>query len=100
MSEKELIDTLHLIRKNETNYDTRYPLVLKAMYLAAALGYETGIRVDDKTDRLLWWVVYIVLPNNIGEISWHNPSKLTVWSGYDTNEKYDRCERYEKMFKN
>lgn len=93
--ELDLANTLINIEINETNYDVRYVLVLKAMYLAASLGYETGIHVDGESEDTIWWVSYIILPD-IGEVSWHNPSKVTKYTGYDTNEKYKRCNLYTK----
>lgn len=90
----ELSKTLDEIESNETNYDVRYILVLKAMYLAASVGYVTGIRPDGTSDNTLWWVSFIILPE-IGEISWHNPSPISHFDGYDTKEKYSRCHRYK-----
>ena len=71
------------------------------MYLAAELGYTTGIRVDNDINQsdTLWWVSFIVLPNDIGEISWHNPSIMTNYSGYSTDEKYERCAKYIEFIK-
>ncbi|HSW76717.1 MAG TPA: hypothetical protein VLG50_06715 [Candidatus Saccharimonadales bacterium] len=91
--ESELVKTLVEIKENDTNYSVRYTLVLKAMYLASVLNYETGIRLDSTDDHILWWVAWIILPD-IGEVSWHNPSKLTVYSEYSTDEKYNRCHSY------
>lgn len=94
--EKDLADTLSLIEKHDTDYDIRYQLVLKAMYLSASLGYVTGIRMDDdaEDEHNKWWVAFIILPNGIGEISWHNPTIKSVFSGYDVTEKYLRCAKY------
>jgi len=66
------------------------------MWLASALGYVTGIRVDDgpDTNEFLWWVSFIILPDGIGEISWHNPSSIKKYDGYSTRDKYDRCQLY------
>ena len=92
-------NTLELIQQNDTNYDIRYKLVLRAMYMAACLGYETGIRIDNDESTgsdIIWWVSWIILPNGLGEISWHNPCKMTEWIGYDTEEKYIRCLKYKE----
>lgn len=33
-------------------------------------------------------VAWIILPT--GEVSWHNPSEVTKYSGYNTEEKYKK----------
>jgi hypothetical protein len=79
------------------NYKDRYVLVLKAMYLASMLDYETGIRVDTEMGSdILWWISFIILPN-FGEISWHNPSSIREYDGYSTKEKYKRCNDYSNL---
>jgi hypothetical protein len=38
------------------------------MYLAASLGYVTGIRMDGISDNIVYWVSFIILPE-IAEVS-------------------------------
>ena len=97
--EHKLARILSQIEVNETVYHFRYALVLKAMFLASVLGYETGVRIDTDmgSDECMWWISFIILPG-IGEVSWHNPSKIRLYDGYSTDEKYDRCHKYIELF--
>lgn len=53
MTTIDLANTLLDIEQNDQNYEHRYVLVLKAMYLAALLGYKTSIRMDSIEDGLI-----------------------------------------------
>ena len=80
------------IKYNDTNYDIRYNLIIKAMTLAAECGYNIGFRVDESG----WPIVIIHLDE--GQISWHMPPDNTNYDGHDTDEKYKRidlfCNKY------
>lgn len=87
--EQEFHKTLLQIVENDLNYDVRYGLVLKAMYLANVLGHEVGIRIDPYEPN--WPVVYIELP--AGQVSWHMPKHDRPWDGHNTEEKHERINR-------
>ena len=87
---KEFKELLCKIEENDTNYDIRYGLVLKALYLANELGYESGIRIDPSEPD--WPVVYIELPT--GQVSWHMPCHKYEWDGHSTEEKYERIRSF------
>ena len=91
---KELANTLELIKENDTNYDERYLLVFKAVYLALANGFDAGIRPD--INELKWPVVYIELPT--GQVSWHMPQHISPWDGHDTDEKYRRVDEFCRLY--
>lgn len=86
----KLKKTLVMIRLHDADYDTRYTLVLQAVFLARVLGYQTGFRIDpDNTD---WPVAFIELPT--GQVSWHMPQHPMTWDGHSTEEKYDRIKEF------
>ena len=91
---KELANTLELIKANDTNYNERYLLVFKAVYLALANGINAGIRSDINEPE--WPVVYIDLPS--GQVSWHMPQHTSQWDGHDTNEKYRRIDDFCRLY--
>ena len=91
---KELANTLELIKANDTNYDERYLLVFKAVYLALAKGIKAGIRSD--IDEPEWPVVYIDLPT--GQVSWHMPQHISEWDGHGIEEKYRRIDDFCRLY--
>ena len=93
---KKLANTLELIKENDTNYDERYLLVFKAVYLALAHGINAGIRLDNNEPE--WPVVYIDLPT--GQVSWHMPQHTSQWDGHDTEEKYRRIDEFCRLYIN
>lgn len=86
----ELAEVLTEIVRQDTNYDARYILVLRAMGLAAQSGIATGIRIDPEDPA--WPVVFIELPT--GQVSWHLPSHSTGWDGHLTVEKFSRIKAF------
>lgn len=99
----ELAELFVEIEKNETNYAVREPLVYQALATAKRLGYKAGIRVDAKdlagpvdANERAWPIVCIVLPDAIGEVSWHCPAYDVPYTNYDTVEKYRRAQQYVK----
>lgn len=86
---KELITLLREIEKNDTNYDVRYGLVLKAVSLSHELGLKAGFRIDYANPE--WPVAFIELPT--GQVSWHMPEHPIPWDGHTTEEKYERCKQ-------
>lgn len=89
----DLATILAEIGANDTNYEVRYGLVLRAMAAAAALGYRVGIAVDHAEPE--WPVVYIELPT--GQVSWHMPAHTEAFDGHTTAEKYQRCRAYTAL---
>lgn len=91
----DLADTFTEIEKNDTNYEKRYPLVLKAFYLSAELGYPTFLKPDP--DDKEFYIVYITLPvQGVGnQVSWHMPMNTGTWNGHTTDEKYNTCFHYK-----
>jgi hypothetical protein len=87
---RELAALLAAIERNDSEYDLRYALVLRAMAVARDLGFAVGIRIDPADPE--WPVVYIELPT--GQVSWHMPQHPAPWDGHDTAEKYRRCREY------
>jgi hypothetical protein len=85
----ELGSILHEIKRLDTDYDKRTKLVYKALYLAAAMNYECGIRAEDKD----WPVITIKLPN-IGEVAWHCKATSLEYDGHTTEEKFRRINAY------
>ncbi|HHH39024.1 MAG TPA: hypothetical protein ENK50_05555 [Sedimenticola sp.] len=93
ISEAKLADLLARIEEadKKQDYDVRYGLVLEAMAVANRLGYAAGYRIDP--DEPEWPVAFIELPT--GQVSWHMPQHPIPWDGHSTDEKYDRCRRYD-----
>lgn len=83
---------LALIERNDTNYDARYALVLRAVSAAVDAGLKAGFRIDPGEPE--WPVAYIELPAN--QVSWHLPQHPIAWDGHDTPEKYARCRAYRE----
>lgn len=86
----ELIDVLAQVEKHDTDYDTRFGLVWKAVEHARAVGYPAGVRIDPAEPE--WPTVYIELP--AGQVSWHMPQHPETWDGHDTAEKYRRVREF------
>lgn len=86
----QLARVLLAIEAADTDYDTRYGLVLDAMTLARKLRLPVGIRIDEKEPE--WPVVHIELPT--GQVTWHMPQHPAEWDGHDTATKYARCRAY------
>lgn len=85
----KLSDTLKQIKENDTNYDIRFELIIKAIYYSNMIGYETGLRCDDN-----WPVAIIHLPE--GQVSWHMEPDAIEYDGHSTEEKYSRIDNYIK----
>jgi hypothetical protein len=90
-----LKETLKSIEENDTNYEVRYGLVLRALLFAHDLGFETGIRIDEAQPE--WPVVYIELPT--GQVSWHMPQHNVEWDGHDSKKKYLRIYEWVRSRK-
>lgn len=78
------------IERHDTNYVIRYPLVVRALGIAAELGYIVGIALDPAEPK--WPVVYIELPT--GQVSWHMPAYGGEYDGHTTPEKYQRIRDF------
>lgn len=86
----ELSSLLVAIKENDTNYDIRYKLVLKAVAVAAERGFEAGFAIDPTEPD--WPVAFIELPT--GQVSWHMPAHPRKWDGHTTEEKFSRLLMY------
>ena len=86
---KELSTLLLRIVVNDTNYDLRYDLIMKAMALAIECLYKVGIRVDTSNN---WPVCVIHLPT--GQVSWHMPPDETCYDNHTTEEKIKRIDDF------
>jgi hypothetical protein len=85
--ERVLAKILEEIVVNDINYNIRYNLIIKAMFIVHELGikdpvYKVGFRCDD------WPVVILHLPQ--GQISWHMQPDTIDYDGHSTEEKNDR----------
>ncbi|MEA5366068.1 hypothetical protein VA596_41530 [Amycolatopsis sp., V23-08] len=78
------------VERHDTNYVIRYPLVVRALGIAAELGYVVGIALDPAEPA--WPVVYIELP--AGQVSWHMPAYGGEYDGHTTPEKYQRIRDF------
>lgn len=87
----KLSNTLQKIKENDLNYEIRYDLILKAMYYATEIGYETGLRCDNN-----WPVAIIHLPQ--GQVSWHMEPDTIEYDNHSTEEKYNRIDNYIKEY--
>lgn len=83
----KLSDTLKQIKENDKNYEIRFELIIKAMYYANIIGYETGLRCDNN-----WPVAIIHLPE--GQVSWHMEPDSIEYDGHSIEEKYKRIDQY------
>ena len=81
---------LRAIVANDTKYEIRYGLLLRALAVAQQLGYGTSIRSD--LDPPHWPVVVIDLPE-VGQVSWHVRPAL-AWDGHSKAEKFARIEQF------
>lgn len=77
------------IRTHEKVPEVRTELIINAIRLAVSLKYKTGIREEEDGE-----VKYIVLPNDIGEVGWHNTLIVSKYDGGSTDAKYEKCEKY------
>lgn len=82
-------ETLQNLIENDKNYKIRETLLFKAMCEAKLLGLVCGIRV---VDDINWPVLFTNLPT--GEISWHIEAIDQKYSGYSTQDKFDRINKY------
>ena len=73
---RKLSVVLHNIKISDTNYDVRYPLVFKAMYLASLLGYQTGQKQEDNE----WYILYIL---NYQMVKFPGTCPRTILNGMD-----------------
>lgn len=87
----KLSNTLQKIKENDLNYEIRYELIIKAMYYATEIGYETGLRCDKDNN---WPIAIIHLPE--GQVSWHMEPDPIEYDGHSTEEKYIRIDDYTK----
>jgi hypothetical protein len=81
---------LDAIEESDTAYESRYPLVLGALYVATQLGWPAGVRIDPAQPE--WPVAYIETPE--GQVSWHLPQHGHEWDGHSTEEKYRRVRAW------
>lgn len=88
----ELAETLLAIVEHDTDYPTRYRLVLQALLQARAAGMSAGIGYDPAGLWALRIVVYIELPT--GQVSWHLPEHAVSWDGHSTPQKFLRIADY------
>lgn len=91
----KLSNILQKIKENDQNYEIRYELIIKAMYYATEIGYETGLRCDNQNN---WPVAIIHLPE--GQVSWHMEPDKIEYDGHSTEEKYNVIGNYIKNLKN
>jgi len=87
---EDLKETLQKIELNDTNYPLRNVLILEAIYLAAALGYKSGVRLDVEDPN--WPVFVIDLPT--GQVAWHLPAVAVAYDGHSIKDKYERCRKF------
>lgn len=90
-----LAELLTAIEQHDTDYDTRYSLVLDALARAHHDGLVAGIGIDHISGPDMdgyRTVAYIELPT--GQVSWHLPEHGRVWDGHTTAEKYLRTRAY------
>jgi hypothetical protein len=90
MPDRSLETVLELLRKHDTDYEARYPLVFEAARCALERGYEAGIRIDSKEPE--WPCVYIELPT--GQVSWHMPQHGEEYDGHTTLDKFRVIGRF------
>ena len=86
--------TLQDIVVADTDYESRYTLVLQAMHLARMCNFPVGIRIDPREPE--WPVVFITLPT--GQVSWHMPQYPYEWDGHDTRDKHARIKKYTESY--
>lgn len=91
MSELTFCSVLQNVIANDQNYEKRYSLILRLMYLANDLGYNAGWRFDP--DEPEWPVAVVDLPGN-GQVSWHCPAIKLHYDGHTTKQKIERCTAY------
>jgi len=95
-SHEALAHALRAIEANDMNYDIRTVLVYEALALASQLGYPAGIRYDPTQETpSAWPVVCIDLPA-VGEVAWHMAAYDKPYTGYTTEDKYQRVAAYCK----
>jgi hypothetical protein len=82
--------TLKTIEYHDSDYDTRYWLIVYAVADATIMGLKAGFRVDPKEPE--WLCAYIELPT--GQVTWHLPQHPIEWDGHTTAEKYQRIREY------
>lgn len=75
---------------HDTDYAKRSKLIYEAIYLACALGYDVGFRIDPQEPD--WPVAFIELPT--GQVSWHLAQHSIPWDGHSTEEKFKRIEAF------
>lgn len=87
--QRRLADILQDIKKNDTNYDVRYNLIIKAMCLASKCEYKVGFRVDEENK---WPIAVIHLPE--GQLSWHMAPDDISYDGHTNDEKFTRIDQF------
>ncbi len=75
-------------------YRQRNALVYKALGLATAVSYRTGILPDPAQPE--WVIAFIDLPDT-GQVSWHLPIYTGVWDQHDTPTKYQRVTEFASV---
>lgn len=83
---------LEEIRQHDTDYETRYGLVMGAMYFATRLGWPAGYAIDPTAELGFQVVAYIEAPT--GQLSWHMPEHVIPWDGHTTEQKYERVQEW------
>lgn len=78
----------------QKDYGRRYTLVIRAMGVAAALGYEVGFDVDLRVQPPGFPIVAFIELPVYGQLSWHMPVHSKRWDGHSTDVKYARIMNY------
>lgn len=85
-------ELLAAIVENDTNYSLREILVWELLFEAKKAKWNCGVRFDATSPE--WSVVAFELPNNGGEIAWHQPPCSVTYDGHSTEQKTERIRNY------
>ena len=102
-------EVISLQERKEIAYAERNQVAVLAAKLASHLGYPFGIarHQDDGTD---WgdWTHVLFIDLLTGQVSWHLrtseaaelmlegfPKYEGTWDGHTTDDKYERCRRFQ-----
>lgn len=88
---------LEEIVKFDQDYDKREEMIYQALVEAKYLGLECGIRIPSKDDDPEWPVVFIDLPEYLGEVAWHIKAVDKVYDGHSTDEKFERISQLSEL---
>lgn len=87
---QQMANLLQNIMLNETNYSKRYILIMQALKVAKLLEWPCGIGYDPNGLEGFRIVIYIVIADTGGQLSWHMPEVDFEWDGHTTEEKNNR----------